>query len=125
MMAALVVLRIEHDKDAREFVDEMKKLNPTEVVGLFKAPTAFCETNGHCSSPEEFIWLEPYNWVGCGGCGKPTRTWGENIRAVIGTTKNYEGPNETAMVVSKAFNPRDVVAIRKALFEEGTDGSVG
>jgi hypothetical protein len=65
-----------------------------EVVGVFKAPTQFCDpSDGHRGKKTQsgFTRGKKYGWWVCAKCKKPTRQWGRNLNAVLGAARNLLG----------------------------------
>jgi hypothetical protein len=78
---------IEVDDDSVEGVIEYD-LQIFNVVGIFKAPTAFCDnTDGH-RGKNGFTRGKKYGWWVCTTCKKPTKAWSENLNAVLGAAYN-------------------------------------
>jgi hypothetical protein len=101
-MAKLVVLRFEDDAEADEFCNskilyEEPYYHPVEatsvtVEGVYKTPTLFCEcTDGGkawARGSTRGWWVHALTPPDKSGCGKPSPSWGENHRSVIGSAVN-------------------------------------
>lgn len=93
-MARYVVIRFEDNKAAEDFVDQQKAADGVfgdqETVALIPAPTLFCEDpfSQHGNKKAGYFRGKKYGWWVCSICGKPSRLWGSNYRAVVGAGKN-------------------------------------
>jgi hypothetical protein len=71
--------------------DEVDVCVNQELVGVFKAPTAYCDpSDGHRGKKTETGWTrgKKYGWWVCSKCKKPTQEWGQNLNAVLGASRN-------------------------------------
>lgn len=82
-MARYVVLYFEDNEDAEQFSTYVG-----EVTALVPAPTLFCQ--GCKGGKTQTGWFKgpKYGWWVCAKCGKPSRGWAQNYRAVISSAKN-------------------------------------
>jgi hypothetical protein len=79
-----VVLRMEDNDEPDVCVNQ-------ELVGVFKAPTSYCDpSDGHRGKKTDAGWTrgKKYGWWVCAACKKPSRAWGRNLNAVLGSAKN-------------------------------------
>jgi hypothetical protein len=88
-----VVLRVDDDSKLEQLLEEdiPRLQSGIETVGLFRAPTNFCDpSDGHRGKKTEAGWTrgKKYGWWVCGKCKKPSRLWGTNLNAVFTSSYN-------------------------------------
>jgi hypothetical protein len=94
----LVVLQVEDDALVDRFIKENLEdpslIPQATIVGVFKAPTKFCEC-GPGNHKAGFTRGQKYGWWVCAKCKKPTSGWGKNLNAVLSSARNLLAENHT------------------------------
>jgi hypothetical protein len=108
LMARLLVLSFDPDKEAVDFIEYWFKHKDeegfakfqtpdgrtveAEVVGLYAQPTKFCTSAGyHKASGRNkisFVKGNRFGWWICTVCSKPSTGWGQSVSAVIGSGRD-------------------------------------
>lgn len=86
-MAKFVVIRFQSDADADAYV-EFDRNSLTEVVGVYKAPTIFCDcvpsqTGQKRAQAFAYTRGTKYGWWVHTQCSKPSKPWGGSHQAII------------------------------------------
>ena len=114
-MARLVVLEFDDDGEADTLVEDWNRarqeaprqedgtlrivlLTPQQendvqckIIGMYKRPTLFCDpSDGHRCRKTNSGWTKgkKWGWWVCGSCHKPSKLWGNNVSAIIGSARN-------------------------------------
>lgn len=71
-MARYIVIRVESTKTAETLLERFAKVPAIRTVGLFAAPSTFCE--GNCPSQERSVKSERWGLWFCPDCKKPKQS---------------------------------------------------